>query len=326
MALDNVTGDAAGVFTEQRRHLFGLAYRLLGSAADAEDVLQDAFLRWDAVDRDTIKDPAAWLTKAVTNLCLTQLTSARRRRERYPGVWLPEPVVTGDGQLGPLETAQQRESVSMAMLLLLEELTPPERAVFILREAFGYRHAEIAAILDKSEAACRQLARRATTRISAAKASQSPVTAPQNTQKAHWQQLTNRFLAAAAAGDVASLEEFLTEDVVSWSDGGGKFPAGMRPVLGRAKVARVFAALGPALLADAAPATGVQRAFESVRQAGVEFTHAEVNGSPALLAWSGGAVFTVVVPVIAGDSIVAVYSVANPDKLAVITRQARPPR
>ena len=324
-----MTGDAAGVFTEQRRHLFGLAYRLLGSAADAEDMLQDAFLRWDAVDRDTVKDPAAWLTKAVTNLCLTQLTSARRRRERYPGVWLPEPVLTGDGQLGPLETAQQRESVSMAMLLLLEELTPPERAVFILREAFGYRHAEIAAILDKSEAACRQLARRAATRIDAAKARTPEQATPPSTRKAHWQQLTNRFLAAAAAGDVASLEEFLAEDVVSWSDGGGKFPAGMRPVLGRAKVARVFAALGPALLADTARAdtaraTGVQRAFESVRRAGVEFTHAEVNGVPALLAWSGGAVFTVVVPVIAGDRIVAVYSIANPDKLAVITRQARP--
>ncbi|MGH3172029.1 MAG: RNA polymerase sigma factor SigJ, partial [Trebonia sp.] len=252
-----MTDDAAGTFQAQRQRLFGLAYRLLGAAADAEDVLQDAFLRWDAADRDAVANPAAWLTRVVTNLCLTELTSARQRRERYTGTWLPEPVLTGagagadtapHGDLGPLETVQQRESVSMAMLLLLEELTPPERAVFILHEAFGYKYAEIADILGKTEAACRQLARRAAQRIGpAARLETARFTPSARDEHARWRTLTDGFLAAAGAGDVAALEELLTQDVVSWSDGGGKFPAGMRPVRGRDKVARVLATLGSAL-------------------------------------------------------------------------------
>ena len=165
--LGHVTGDPAVTFEAERRRLFGLAYRLLGSAADAEDILQDAFLRWSAADRAAIAEPGAWLTTTVTNLCLTFLTSARQRRERYVGPWLPEPVLTaaGDGPLGPLETAEQRESVSMALLMLCERLTAPERAVLILREAFGYRYQEIGQIVGKSEAACRQLRRRAAERL-----------------------------------------------------------------------------------------------------------------------------------------------------------------
>jgi RNA polymerase sigma factor (sigma-70 family) len=321
--------DAAETFEAHRRHLFGLAYRLLGSAADAEDVLQEAFLRWDATDRTAIASPAAWLTRVVTNLCLTELTSARQRRERYAGTWLPEPVLTGadagagHGELGPLETVQQRESVSMAMLLLLEELTPPERAVFILREAFGYRYAEIADILGKTDAACRQLARRAAQRVGpAARAGDVPGTPSARDEQARWHRLTDGFLAAAGAGDVAALEKLLAQDVVSWSDGGGKFPAGARPVHGRAKVARVLAALGYALGSDAAATTGVQRALAAVRAAGLTFTTAEVNGGPALLGWSGGAVFTVIVPVLGADGITALYSVANPDKLTWINQQA----
>ncbi|HSZ43618.1 MAG TPA: RNA polymerase sigma factor SigJ [Trebonia sp.] len=322
--------DAAGTFEAHRRHLFGLAYRLLGSAADADDVMQDAFLRWNATDRAAVANPAAWLTRVVTNLCLTELTSARQRRERYTGTWLPEPVLTGadaaagggHGELGPLETVQQRESVSMAMLLLLEELTPPERAVFILHEAFGYRYAEIAEILGKTEAACRQLARRAARRIGPAAKFTGRFTPSARDEQARWHRLTDGFLAAAAAGDVAALEKLLAQDVVSWSDGGGKFPAGARPVLGRHKVARVLAALGYALGSDAPAATGVQRALAAVRAAGLTFTAAEVNGSPALLGWSGGAVFAVIVPVVTADGITALYSVANPDKLTWITRQA----
>ena len=131
-------------FEAERRRLFGLAYRLLGSASEAEDAVQDAFLRWNATDRGSIVVPAAWLTRAVTNLCLNRLTSARRRRDEYVGLWLPEPVLTQDGPLGPLETLEQRESISIALLLLLERLTPAERAVFVLREAFGYQHRDIA--------------------------------------------------------------------------------------------------------------------------------------------------------------------------------------
>src|SRR6266567_1917111 len=139
--------DSAGVFEEQRLRMFGLAYRLLGSAADAEDVVQDAFLRWNAADQDAVVAPSAWLATVVTNLCRNRLASAPARRERYVGTWLPEPVLTSDGTLGPLETAEQRESVSLALLTLLEQLTPPERAVFVLRESFGYSHREIAGIL-----------------------------------------------------------------------------------------------------------------------------------------------------------------------------------
>jgi RNA polymerase sigma factor (sigma-70 family) len=134
------------VFEAERSWLFGLAYRLLGSASDAEDVLQSAFERWIVAD-GTVVSPRTWLTTVVTNLCLKELGSARRRRERYTGTWLPEPVVTSGGALGPLETAEQRDSVSFAVLLLLERLSPPERAVFVLREAFGYSYGEIARVL-----------------------------------------------------------------------------------------------------------------------------------------------------------------------------------
>jgi RNA polymerase sigma factor (sigma-70 family) len=230
-----MTGDAAAVFAGQRGRLFGLAYRLLGSASDAEDVLQDAFLRWNAADRDVIAEPAAWLTRTVTNLCLTELRSARQRRERYTGVWLPEPVLTGTatsagtglavatgaaGDLGPLETVAQRESVSMAMLLLCEQLTAPERAVFILHEAFGYRYGEIADLIGRSEAACRQLGHRAAGRLRA-ESRHARFTPPDPAEAARWRQLTSQFLAAAAAGDLAGLEQLLAEDVVAWSAAGG---------------------------------------------------------------------------------------------------------
>jgi RNA polymerase sigma factor (sigma-70 family) len=315
---DGGAGDRTGVFEGQRRRLFGLAYRLLGSAADADDVLQDAFLRWDATDRDTIAVPAAWLTRVVTNLCLTELASARQRRERYTGTWLPEPVLTGGGDLGPLETVQRRESVSMALLLTLEELTPPERAVFILREAFGYRYAEIAAILDRSEVACRQLAHRAAGRVRAARAS-----APRQARAdGDARRLIERFLAAATAGDVAGLEDLLAEDVVSWSDGGGEVPAGMRPVRGREKVARVVASLSSVLRPGTPVASGAARKLAGLLPDGAGLSEAEVNGSPAVLAWNGDALFAVLIPQVSAGRITALYTVASPGKLVFAARQA----
>jgi RNA polymerase sigma-70 factor (ECF subfamily) len=364
VARESVTSDAAAaVFEAQRGRLFGLAYRLLGSASDAEDVLQDAFLRWAAngaatgsetagrstasedttgearTSKDRIIEPAAWLTTVVTNLCLTQLTSARQRRERYTGTWLPEPVLTGDGStvaagpgLGPLETAAQRESVSMALLLLCEELTAPERAVFILHEAFGYRYGEIADIIGRSEAACRQLGHRAATRLREEAGEAGPggrprparFTPPGPEEAARWRRLTGQFLAAAVAGDVAGLERMLADDVVSWADGGGKVPAGVRPVLGRVKVARLFASLGPGLAPGADRTPAMAHAFGSAGH--LEVSEAEVNGTPALLVWADGEVFTVFVPVIEGDKITALYTIAAPDKLAVAARQARQSR
>jgi RNA polymerase sigma factor (sigma-70 family) len=334
-----VSDDGTGVFTQQRPRLFGLAYRLLGSASDAEDVLQDAFLRWNAADRDTIREPAAWLTRAVTNLCLTELTSARQRRERYTGTWLPEPVLTAVGAgagavastvtapaaadgLGPLETAAQRESVSMALLLLCEQLTAPERAVFILHEAFGYRYGEIADIIGRTEASCRQLGHRAAVRLKADSRS-ARFTPPDPAEAARWRQLTGQFLAAAAAGDLPGLEHLLADDVVSWSDGGGKVPAGLRPVRGREKVARLYAALAPALVPGGELTPALDHALGDVLRAGLELTEAEVNGSPAVLMWAGDSLFGVLVPVIEGDKITALYALAAPDKLSVAGRQAR---
>lgn len=307
-----MTEDAAIVFTAQRPRLFGLAYRLLGSASDVEDVLQDAFLRWNNADRDTVREPAAWLTRAVTNLCLTELTSARSRRERYTGPWLPEPVLSDD--LGPLDTVAQRESVSMALLLLCERLTPTERAVFILHEAFGYRYGEIAAIIDRTEAACRQLGHRAGQRV---KTGASPVPADP-AEAARWRRLTGQFLAAARAGDIAGLERFLAEDVTSIGDGGGKAPAGMRPVHGRAKVARLFAGFAQALGTDR---TALPPAVANALGDGIlSLSEAEVNGAPAVLLWTGERLVTVFVPVIDGETITELYAVVNPDKLARLSR------
>ena len=150
--MPRTSGDdgSAATFEQHRGRLFGLAYRMLGSAADAEDVVQDAFLRWNGADRAAIDSPAAWLTTVVSRLCLNLLTAARVRREEHVGPWLPEPVLTEHGTLGPQERAEQRESVSLAMLTVLERLTPTERAVFVLREAFNYSHRETAETLDLS--------------------------------------------------------------------------------------------------------------------------------------------------------------------------------
>src|SRR5919205_3989073 len=149
------------VFEGARPRREAIAYRLLGSATDAEDAVQDTFLRWQGADRARIETPQAWLTKVVTNVCLNHLTSARVRREAYVGAWLPEPVLADDSMLGPVDSAEQRESVSMAVLALMERLSPNERAVYVLREAFGYPHREIAEILDITEAASQQILHRA---------------------------------------------------------------------------------------------------------------------------------------------------------------------
>jgi RNA polymerase sigma factor (sigma-70 family) len=293
--------DSLATFETYRPRLFGLAYRLLGSASDAEDVVQDAFVRWSQAD--SVVAPSAWLTTVVTNLCRNQLASARARRERYVGTWLPEPVLTSGGELGPLETAEQRESVSLALLTLLEQLTPPERAVFVLRESFGYSHSEIAETLGVSEAGSRQLHRRARLRIGAPQPRFRP-------EPDEWRRLVERFLVAAGEGDVAGLERLLADDVAYCGDGGGKSPVARRPVFGRSPVARLFGKLIPRYVADP----------RFWREA--EVWQAEVNGEPALLAWTGGVLFAAVVPEMAGGRITALRVMANPDKVAFAARQA----
>src|SRR4051812_556436 len=190
------TGPSIATFTAQRPRLFGLAYRMLGSAHDAEDVVQDAWLRW-AGHGGTVETPGAWLTTVVTRLCLNRLDSARARRETYVGPWLPEPILTTDPATGPAATVEERESVSLALLTTLERLTPPERAVYVLREAFGHSHAEVASVLAVPGAGSRQLHTRARRHLA---------TAPAAPPRADVGPLLARFVAAARNGDVAGLE------------------------------------------------------------------------------------------------------------------------
>lgn len=282
-------------FLRQRPRLFALAYRMLGSASEAEDAVQETYLRWAAAETGEIRNAAAWLTTVTVNLCRSWLVSARARRESYVGPWLPEPVPTPDTDLGPLETAQQRELVSLALLAALERLNPVERAVFVLREAFGYPHREIAAMLELSEANSQQIYSRASVRVR-----EGRTRFEVSVDRA--KELLERFLAAAADGDVAGLRALLAADVVATSDGGGVVSAARRPVVGIDKVAAFLLGL--------------------VRKAPAGFTLAieEVNGGAGLVARVDGAVYVVAAPEF-GDSpegprLTALSFVLNPAKLA----------
>ncbi|QFG20614.1 RNA polymerase sigma factor SigJ [Actinomadura sp. WMMB 499] len=283
------------VFEGERPRLMGLAYRMLGSAAEAEDVVQDAYLRWSRAGHVDV--PAAWLTTVVTNLCLNRLSLARVRRESYVGPWLPEPVLTADGALGPLETVEQRDSVSQGVLVLLERLTPAERAVFILREAFGHPHREIAEILGVSEAHSRQLHRRARAHVGE-DGRKGVIDADRH------RRIVETFFGATLDGDVAALERLLAEDVVSVADGGGEVSAARRPVSGRAAVLRYLRGLA---------------ARPEVASATTRIT--EVNGEPAALFWIGGALAGVVTLQVEDGLITQVRTVVSPRKLAFAAAQ-----
>ncbi|GAA2776407.1 RNA polymerase sigma-70 factor [Saccharopolyspora taberi] len=290
-----MANDHVDEFEAQRPRLFALAYRLLGSAGEAEDAVQETFLRWDAADRDEIRVPVAWLTKVVTNLCLNRLDSARARRENYVGVWLPEPVLT-DSEPGPLATAERRESVSLAMLHLLERLTPPERAVFVLREAFSYPHREIAEILDITESSSQQLLHRASRHLQG-----RPRFEPSADAR---REVVERFLDAARGGDIAALERLLADEVVAYADGGGKAKAGRYPVLGSKKVARYMAG------------------WLRVPLPGLEIRFAEINGQPGILGVvDDRLLIAVLVFDTDGERIHGLHTVANPDKLAHLGAQ-----
>jgi RNA polymerase sigma-70 factor (ECF subfamily) len=295
-----MTTTIADEFETHRPRLFSLAYRLLGSAEEAEDAVQDAFVRFSGADRAGIEHPAAWLAKVVTNLCLNRLTSARARRERYVGTWLPEPVVTADGTLGPLESAEQRDAVSMAMLVLLERLTPTERAVYVLREAFGYGHREIAEVVDLSEANCRQLYRRAVRRVGEPQARFEPASEQQ-------EQLVASFITAARDGDLAGLEKVLAADATWWSDGGGKVIAARWPIEGGHRIAR--------FLAGGAPKFSV----------GLDFSPVEVNGATGLASWAGDTLVGLAAFEVRDGQVTGVRAVVNPEKLAFARRQLTRP-
>lgn len=292
------------VFEQSRGRLEAIAYRLLGSAGDAEDAVQDTFLRWEAADRESIETPVAWLTTVLTNLCRNRLASARSRRETYVGQWLPEPVPAGDRMLGPAETAEQRDAVSMAVLTVMERLSPNERVVFVLREAFGYRHAEIAAMLELSEANCQQIYRRAREHVSAGRArTVTDVTAARR--------VAQEFLAAALSGQVEPLVRLLAADAVSIADGGGHVPARRTPVVGALMIARMLRGLLKPGVADRFLPSG-----------DVELRAGIVNGGPAVVTLAAGRVVGVVcLDVDADGRVAALHVQANPEKLGRLARE-----
>jgi RNA polymerase sigma-70 factor (ECF subfamily) len=290
-----VTADAlAREFSDHRPRLMGIAYRLLGSAWDAEDVVAEAMTRWLVVDRDEIREPVAFLTTVVTRLALDQLRSARATRDSYVGEWLPEPVATGAG-VAPLATLERREDVSLATLRMLEALTPPERAVVVLHEAFAMPHAEVAAVLDITEDGARQHLRRARARL---EAGGRPRFAPEPDEH---DALFERVLAAFEHGDIAGLEAVLAADVVAYSDGGGKARAARYPIVGPDAVVRFFGSLRRRL-----DITGVRRI--------------EVNGRAGALLRFGDQEQVLTVDVAAGR-VREIDSVINPDKLRYIRSQ-----
>jgi RNA polymerase sigma-70 factor (TIGR02957 family) len=280
------------VFERHRGRMFGIAYRMLGSATEADEVLQDAWLRWHGVDVRSVQEPAAFLAKTVTNLCLNQLTSARARRELYVGEWLPEPVLTGSKleDLGPLDEVAQRESVSFALLTVLEKLPPAERAAYVLREAFAYSHREVADLIGTTEANARQLHSRARKRVATDRQ-------PQLVDPGHWRALVERFLAAAQLGDIGGLEAMLAADVVSRADGGGKVNSARKPVVGRDRVARYL--------------VGVLERFG----AGILPYFAQANGQPALVAIGPDGLRAVIFLGFDGEQLSTLDLAMNPDKL-----------
>jgi RNA polymerase sigma-70 factor (ECF subfamily) len=279
-------------FTALRPRLFAIAYRMLGLRADAEDVLQDAWLRWQRSDRAALQSEEAWLVTIVTRLALDRLRAAKTEREAYVGFWLPEPLVALDEHT-PERAAELADDVSMALLWVLERLAPEERAAFLLRQAFDRDYDEIAAVLGKSEAACRQLVHRAGQRV------QQEHRRFQVPRDAH-RELLQRFVAAATSGQRADLQALLADDVQLVSDGGGKVPSFRKVLQGPLRVANLYWAnwrrLGPR----------------------IEYQAALVNGEPGLLRRIDGQLESAQALVSDGQRIVAIYSVRNPDKLAGI--------
>lgn len=279
----------ATAFQVLRPRLFGIAYRVTGSAGDAEDIVQDVWVKWQNCDRDDIDVPEAFLVRMTTRLAINVLNSARVRRETYVGPWLPEPV---DTAAGPELTAERDESLSLAVLMLLESLSPAERAAFVLREAFGYEYGRIAEILGAAEPAVRKQVSRARLHLATGRRTR--------TTAAHQRQLLEAFLAAARSGDVAGLERVLTADVVSYSDGGGVVHAARTPLVGRERVVKFVAA--------------ISRWFWD----GLDIRRTELNGEPALVFSRGGAVLAGFAVCAEHDGIDALYWLMNPEKLRAI--------
>lgn len=289
------------VFGEYRNLLFSVAYRVLGTAADAEDAVQDAWLKWSAADRSQVADPKAYLVRIVSNVALDRLRSAQVRRETYVGPWLPEPVLTSLGTAeSSASTVDSLDSVSMAMLVVLETLSPLERAVFVLKEAFGFSYGEIADAVERSEASVRQAAHRAREHVQARR--------PRfHADRTRQREVTERFFAAATGGDINTLMQLLAPDVTLWTDGGGKVRQAMRPIIGADKVATWFAAIGT-------------RPYEGVEIADMSVELVELNGGVGVVfAGAGRVIATLTLDLDDTGHIAAIHNVANPDKLGAVT-------
>lgn len=281
---------AVDVFAAQRRRLFGIAYRMLGTVADAEDIVQDTWIRWQNTDRTHVQEPAAFLTTITTRLSITVLQSARAKRETYIGPWLPEPVNTDDD---PALGAERAEALQFAILLMLEKLTPTERAAYVLREAFDYPYPRIAEVISSSVVSARQLVSRARAHLTSAR--QAAV------EPAHQRRLLEAFLTAAQKGDAEELEKIFADDVVSYTDGNGVKLAARVPVSGRGRVATFVAA------------------FAHHFWTGKSLDWVEINGQPAATLSENGTVTTVVTVTVTENGIEQLLWVMSPEKLGHVT-------
>ncbi|MEU9024002.1 RNA polymerase sigma factor SigJ [Actinomadura sp. NPDC048394] len=288
------TDEHAERFTLLRPLLFTIAYEILGSATESDDVLQDSYLRWAKVDLATVRDTRSYLARLVTRQALNALRASARRREEYVGSWLPEPLLLEENDASA--DVVLAESVSMAMLVLLETLTPDERAVFVLREVFGFDYDEIAAAVGKSAVTVRQMAHRARGHVHARRRRFAPVGAGTTTR------ITEQFMSAAATGDLQELLSLLAPDATWTADGGGKVTAVRQPVVGAAKVAALAMEL-----------------FRAGRVPDLRIEMVNCNNTPAMAAYSGDRLEGVFLADVVDEKITHFYAIRNPDKLLALT-------
>nr|MBO2490406.1 RNA polymerase sigma factor SigJ [Gammaproteobacteria bacterium] len=273
------------LFSALRPSLIRLAYRMLGSVSDAEDIVQEAWIRWARSKHDAIREPAAWLTTTVSRLCLNELESARRQRETYIGVWLPEPIIEDDD-------AESMDDITLPLMMALERLSPLERAAFLLHDVFGMSFDEIAYVIERPATACRQLASRARKHVRAARP-RFPVSKEQG------RKIAAAFFAASRKGDLEKIRSLLADDVVAYADGGGKAPASMHPLVG----------------IDAVMARHAQLALEFKTSPSRLVRHVNINGLPGFITIEGGGIVQTTGLLISEGRISAIYITRNPDKL-----------
>lgn len=295
----NRQDEAGATFEPNRRRLTGLAYRMLGSLSEAEDIVQEAYLRWHAAERERVGNPRAYLLRTVARLCLDHLKSARARRETYVGSWLPEPIID-ETALSPETASELADDLSVALLMTLERLSPLERAAFLLHDVFEMEFGDIAKVLDRSESACRQLAARGRTHVREAR---PRFRVPEDEAT----RLSDAFHRALVTGDAAQFAELLAENAILYSDGGGKRPAALTPINGRDNIVRFFEGLAQA--GSLPPSEAVHRV--------------RLHGLPGLVVIDpGGAIETIATLEVRDGRVVAIYAMRNPDKLRHILPQS----